>query len=71
MCLFVLWDVISVSLPGIETSGLAARSQGYTEVAFQIKADLLLMSLCWNCRVTYALQTHLQGSKLIITINKK
>ena len=47
MCLFVLWDVISLSLPGIETSGVAAGSQGCTEVAFQMEADLLLMSLLW------------------------
>jgi hypothetical protein len=55
MCLFVLWDVISVTLPGIETSGLAAGNQGCTEVIFQKKADLLLMSLLWYCNVTYAL----------------
>jgi len=61
-------DVMSVSLPGIETSGLAAGSQGCTEVAFQKKADLLLMSLLWYCNVTYALQTHLYSlkDKLII-----
>jgi hypothetical protein len=45
MCLFVLWVVISVSLPGIETSGSAAGSQGCTAVTFQMQADLLLMFL--------------------------
>jgi hypothetical protein len=65
MCLFVLWDAISVSLPSIETSGLAAESQGFTQVAFQMKADLLLMLLFWYCNVTYALQTHLYGLNLL------
>ena len=45
---FVLWDVISVSLPGIETSVSAAGSQGCTAVTFQMQTDLLLMSLLWS-----------------------
>jgi hypothetical protein len=69
MCLFVLWDVISVSLPGIETSGLAAESQGCTEVAFQMKADLLLMPLFWYCNITYDFQTHVYSLKDNIVIN--
>jgi hypothetical protein len=70
MCLFVPWSVISASLPRIETSGLAAENQGCTEVTFQMRAGLLLMSLLWYCSVTYSLLTHLCSleDKLIIII---
>jgi hypothetical protein len=59
-----------VSLPGMETFGSAAGSQGCTAVTFQMQADLLLMSLLWYYNVTYALQTHLYSlkDKLIIII---